>query len=370
MSKLNQLAALGQAIWLDDIRRSFTSSGQLDALVSLGLRGVTSNPSIFEKAIAASTDYDEALRDLWAEGKTPKEVYESLVFADIRQAADVLCPVYDRTHGGDGYVSLEVDPKLAHDTEGTLAEARRFFAALGRPNVMIKVPATAAGIPAVETLIGEGMNVNVTLIFSLAHYERVAQAYLNGLGRLAQSGGDLSRVASVASFFVSRVDGAIDPILEEMGERDLMGKAAIANAKVAYARFQEILAGERWQNLAACGARPQRVLWASTSTKDPRYPDTLYVDELVGADTVNTVPPATLEALLDHGRARLALGDGLTEAYNHLQRLSDLGIDLTAVTQRLQEDGVAAFAKAFEALMASVAQKRANITAGHSIKTQ
>jgi len=361
MSRLDQLATLGQAVWLDYIQRSFTTSGQLAMLVNLGLRGVTSNPSIFEKAIAASADYDEALRSLVAQSKPLQEVYESLVFADIMQAADVLRPVYDRTNGLDGYVSLEVDPTLAHDTEGTIAEGRRFFAALGRPNVMIKVPATAAGIPAVETLIGEGVNVNVTLIFSVAHYEGVAQAYLNGLDQLAKSGRDLSSVASVASFFVSRVDGAVDPVLQKMGESDLLGRAAIANAKVAYARFQEILAGERWQHLAARGARPQRVLWASTSTKDPRYPDTLYVDELIGADTVNTVPPATLEAFMDHGQVRPTLGVGLAEAQDDLRRLSALGIDLDAVTQRLQKDGVASFSKAFDALMASITEKSANI---------
>jgi len=291
MGKLNELAGLGQAVWYDYIRRSFITSGDLQTLIDEGLRGITSNPTIFEKAIAGSTDYDKDLHRLVDKGKAVDEIYESLVLDDIGRAADLLRSVYDRTGGADGYVSLEVDPNLAHDTERTIAEARRLFAALGRPNVMIKVPATPAGAPAIETLIGEGVNVNVTLVFSLAHYEAVAGAYIAGLEKLAASGGNVSWVASVASFFVSRVDSAVDQALEEVGETDLQGKIAVANSKVAYARFREIFGGERWERLAGQGARVQRVLWASTGTKNPLYPDTLYVDRLIGPDTVNTLPP-------------------------------------------------------------------------------
>ncbi len=372
MTKLHELSDLGQAIWLDYIRRSFITSGDLQALIDEGLRGVTSNPTIFEKAIAGSTDYDEDLHRLVEEGKTVEEIYEALVLDDIRRAADLLRPVYNQTGGADGYVSLEVSPALAYDTEGTIGEARRLFAALDRPNVMIKVPATPAGIPAIETLIGEGINVNVTLMFSLAHYEAVAKAYIAGLEKLAEAGGDpstgsgrsVTQVASVASFFVSRVDTAVDRALEEIGETELQGKIAVANAKAAYAHFREIFSGERWERLAAQGVRVQRPLWASTSTKNPLYPDTLYVDGLIGPDTVNTVPPATLNAFRDHGTVAATLGAGLEEAHAHLARLADWGVDLDAIAQKLQDDGVAAFAKSFEALMAAIAEKREQLLAG------
>jgi transaldolase/glucose-6-phosphate isomerase len=372
MTKLHQLTDLGQAIWLDYIRRSFITSGDLQTLISEGLRGITSNPTIFEKAIAGSTDYDEDLRRLVEEGKTVEEIYEALTLDDIRRAANLLRPVYDQTGGADGYVSLEVSPALAHDTEGTIAEARRLFAALDRPNVMIKVPATPAGIPAIETLIGEGVNVNVTLMFSLAHYEAVAEAYIAGLEKLAADGGDpstgsgrgVSQVASVASFFVSRVDTAVDRALEAISTPEaaaLQGKIAIANAKVVYARFKEVFSSERWERLATQGARVQRVLWASTSTKNPHYPDTLYVDSLIGPDTVNTVPPATLSAFRDHGTVALTLEAGLAEART---QLAEPGVDLDAITQKLQDDGVAAFAKSFETLMAAIAKKREQLLAG------
>jgi transaldolase/glucose-6-phosphate isomerase len=369
MTKLHQLTDLGQAIWLDYIRRSFITSGDLQALIDEGLRGVTSNPTIFEKAIAGSTDYDDALYRLVEEGKTVEEIYEALVLDDIRRAADLLRPVYDQTDGADGYVSLEVSPTLAHDTKGTVVEARRFFAALDRPNVMIKVPATPAGIPAIEILIGEGINVNVTLMFSLAHYEAVAEAYIAGLEKLAADGGDLSKVASVASFFVSRVDTAVDRALEAIGTPQavaLQGKIAIANAKVAYARFKEVFSGQRWERLAAQGARVQRPLWASTSAKNPLYPDTLYVDGLIGPDTVNTVPPATLNAFRDHGTVALTLEAGLEEAR---AQLAQLGADLDAITQKLQDDGVAAFAKSFESLMATIAEKREQLLVGWQYQT-
>ena len=364
MTKMHELAELGQAVWYDDVRRSFIASGQLQGLVDQGLRGVTSNPAIFEKAIAGSADYDEDLKALVQAGKSVDEVYEALALDDIRRAADVLRPVYERTGGADGYVSLEVSPTLAHDAEGTVTDARRLFAALSRPNVMIKVPATPAGIPAIETLIGEGINVNVTLIFSLSQYEAAAEAYLAGLEKLAADAGrGVGEVASVASFFVSRVDGVVDRALEEIGETALQGTIAIANAKAAYARFREIYRGARWERLSALGARVQRPLWASTSTKSPAYPDTLYVDGLIGPDTVNTVPPATLTAYLDHGKVAPTLETGLDQALAQLSRLAELGVDLDEITQKLQDDGVAAFAAAFEGLMSSIAEKRARLLA-------
>jgi transaldolase/glucose-6-phosphate isomerase len=365
MTKLHELHDRGQAIWLDYIRRSFIVSGELKNLVGQGLRGVTSNPSIFEKAIAGSADYDEDLKPLVREDKSVEEIYEVLAIDDIQRAADILRPIYDQSGGDDGYVSLEVSPSLARDTQGTLAEARRLFAALGRPNVMIKVPATREGIPAVELLIGEGINVNVTLIFSLTQYEAVAEVYLAGLEKLAAAGGDLSKVGSVASFFISRVDTAVDRALE--GTRDvsgLQGKIAIASAKVAYARFREIFSGERWKSLVHRGARVQRPLWASTGTKNPLYPDTLYVDSLIGADTVNTVPPATLQAFLEHGQVAPTLESGLEDARADLDRLAEMGIDLSAMTEKLQEEGVAAFAESFEVLMAGIAEKREKLLTG------
>ncbi|MBC8233128.1 transaldolase, partial [bacterium] len=307
MTNMHKLANLGQAIWLDYIRRSFITSGELQALIDKGLRGITSNPTIFEKAIAGSSDYDEDLQRLAAEGKSIEEIYEDLVVEDIAHAADLLRPVYDATDGADGYVSIEASPNLAHDTDGTIDEIHHLCARLERPNVMFKIPATPAGIPAIEALISEGVNINVTLIFSLAQYEAVAEAYIAGLEKLTEAGKDINRVASVASLFVSRVDTAVDQGLEEIGETgqpqglSLRGKIAIANVKVTYERFQELFSGNRWERLASQGARFQRPLWASTSTKKHEYPDTLYVDSLIGSDTVNTLPPVTLQALLDHG---------------------------------------------------------------------
>jgi len=366
MTKLEQLAELGQAVWLDFIRRSLITSGKLQALVDEGLRGMTSNPTIFEQAIAGSDDYDQDLRRLVAGTRSVMEIYEALAMDDIRRAADVLRPVYNASDGIDGYVSLEVNPQLAHDTEGTVAEARRLFAALGRPNVMIKVPSTPAGIPAIRTLIGDGVNVNITLIFSLDHYRAVTEAYISGLEDLAAGGDTLSQVASVASFFVSRIDTAVDQALDRRAgdaqsptskAQSLKGRIAIASAKAAYALFGEIFAGERWERLVAQGARVQRPLWASTSTKNPAYPDTMYVDTLIGPHTVNTLPPATLDAFRDHGTVALTLETGPDEARAQLARLADLDIDLDATTQKLQDDGVAAFAKSFDSLLSSIGEK-------------
>jgi len=358
MTKLHELAELGQAIWFDYISRSLIASGELQKLVDQGLRGVTSNPSIFEKAIAGSDDYDEDLNRLVRDGKSVAEIYENLAMSDIRSAADVLRPVYEKSGGADGYVSLEVNPALAHDTGATIAEARRLFASLERPNVLIKVPATPAGIPAIEALIGEGVNVNVTLIFSLEQYEAVATAYIAGLEKLALAGGDVGRVASVASFFISRVDTAVDRALEEIGNVEIQGKIAIDNARIAYSRFREIFSSERWKMLATGSARVQRPLWASTSSKNPAYPDTLYVDNLIGPDTINTLPPATLDDFLDHGKVAATVETDVDGARRRMAELTELGIDLDAITNKVLDEGVAAFAKSFEGLIASIAEKR------------
>jgi transaldolase / glucose-6-phosphate isomerase len=379
-TKLHALAEQGQAIWYDYIRRSLITSGELEALVDEGLRGVTSNPSIFEKAIVGSADYDDDLHRLVEAGKSVEEIYEALVLDDIRGAADILRPVYEQTNGADGYVSLEVSPTLAHDTHRTVTEARRLFSLLARPNAMIKVPATPEGIPAVEMLIGEGINVNVTLLFSVANYAAVAEAYIKGLEKLQPSGGDpssgsgqasstvsgqaLHRVSSVASFFVSRVDTMVDQALEKIGNRGLQGKIAVANAKIAYAEFKKIFTSEWFAVLAKHGARKQRPLWASTGTKNPLYSDTLYVDNLIGPDTVNTVPPVTLKAFMDHGNIAPTLEADIEEARANLARLAELGIDLGAITEQLQKDGVSAFVKSFETLMASIAEKRERLLSG------
>ncbi|MFC1714838.1 transaldolase [Candidatus Poribacteria bacterium] len=357
MTKMHELAELGQSIWFDNIRRSLMASGELQGLIDKGLRGITSNPSIFEKAVSGSSDYDAEIQEMTAQGKSTNEIYEALTTADVGNAADLMRSVYDSTDGLDGYVSLEVNPDLAHDIGGTIAEARHLFSALDRPNIFIKVPATPSGIPAITTLIGEGININVTLMFSLAQYEMVTEAYISGIEKLLEAGGDVSRVRSVASVFVSRIDGAVDKALEEIGEEELQGKIAIANSKAIYARFHEIFGGERWERLAGAGACAQRPLWASTSTKNPDYPDTLYVDSLIGPDTVNTLPPATLDAFLDHGQATLTLEADLAEARAQLAKLSDLGVELDAITRKLLDDGVDAFATAFKALINRIAEK-------------
>lgn len=362
MTKIHELMNHGQSIWYDNIRRALIDSGELQALLDAGVKGVTSNPSIFEKAIVNSADYDEAIQLLAGDGKSSGEIYEALAIEDIQRTADLLRPIYDGTKAVDGYVSLEVSPTLAHDTEKTIAEARRLHAALNRPNVMIKVPATPAGIPAIEALIGEGININVTLIFGLNTYEAVAEAYLAGLEKLSAGGGELSRVASVASFFVSRIDSAVDSALAALNNGELQGKIAIANAKMAFAHSHDIFSGDRWRRLTDRGARVQRLLWASTGTKNPNYPDTLYLDELIGRDTVNTVPPATLEAFIDHGTVAASLGRGLDKAWAQLQQLAALDIDLDAITRRLQDEGVASFAASFASLMTGVATKRDRLT--------
>lgn len=363
----NRLIALqdyGQSVWIDFISRDALSSGELARLVAEdGVLGLTSNPSIFEKAISHGQTYDTDIAALVAQGKPVMETYEALALADIAAAADLLRPVYDRTGGLDGYVSLEVSPYLAYDTAKTIAEAKRLFATLDRPNVLIKVPGTPEGIPAIVELIGSGINVNVTLLFALSAYEATAKAYLDGLETLARSGGDLSKVASVASFFVSRVDTAVDKQLAGRPEVEgLLGRAAIANAKLAYARFGEIFAGPRWETLAAQGARVQRPLWASTSTKNPAYSDTVYVDNLIGPHTVNTMPPQTLAAFLDHGRLGETITQGVEEARASMGQLAEVGVDMDQVTQDLLDAGVKAFADAFAKLLAGLEAKAAALS--------
>ena len=362
---VQQAQLLGQSIWYDNMRRGLLPSGELQGLIDLGVTGLTSNPTIFEKAVAGSQDYDDALLALSLSGASTQEAYEALVLADIRAAANLLAPVYRRTEARDGYASLEVSPGLAHDTEGTVIEARRLFKALGRPNAMIKVPATPEGIQAVRRLIGEGINTNVTLIFSLDAYAQVREAYIAGLEDLQRTGGDVRKVASVASFFVSRVDTAVDAVLEKSiaaghaEHRSLLGQAAIANARLAYQAFQETHATQRAQTLLVSGARPQRPLWASTGTKNPAYSNVLYIDSLVAADTVNTMPPPTLTAFLDHGRAEPMLQGRGPEAAQMLARIESAGVSMRKVTDRLLADGVKAFADSFDSLLANIERKKA-----------
>jgi transaldolase len=367
MAHLKELRAQGQSVWLDYISRGLLRNGDLKRMVEEdGICGVTSNPTIFEKAIAGSADYDEALRELLAQGPhmDVNKLYEPLAIADIQHAADALRPVYEETGGDDGYVSLEVSPHLAHDTAATIAEARRLRNAVARDNLMIKVPATQAGLPAVEQLIAEGINVNITLMFSMAHYEAVARAYIKGLERAAKP----AKVASVASFFVSRVDTLVDRALDNIGTpeaKGLRGKIAVANSKMVYKRFEEIFHGEGFVALRHRGARVQRPLWASTSTKNPAYPDVLYVENLIGRETVNTMPMETVRAFHDHGGVPgPTIKESLDEAAAALEQLKTLGIDLGAVAEKLQEDGVKAFADSFDQLMAALERKRSSLVGG------
>ena len=350
--------ALGQSTWVDYISRDMLANGELERLVEDGVTGLTSNPTIFEKAISGSPDYDEALAGLSREGKSPTQIFEALAVEDIQAAAQALRAVYDAANGRDGFVSLEVAPTLAYETEGTVRDARRLWAAVGEPNVMIKVPGTPEGLPAITQLIGEGINVNVTLIFSLDAYQRVMDAYIAGLQALAQRGGELGRVGSVASFFVSRVDTAVDNALEKYGaDASLQGKAAVANARTAYALFKERFAREDFAALRAGGAQVQRPLWASTSTKNPAYPDTLYVDNLIGPDSVNTMPPDTLQATLDHGVSAFTLDGTEQEANAALAALAEAGVDMDAITDKLLSDGVDSFAGSYRQLLASIETK-------------
>jgi transaldolase len=358
---LKQLGALGQSIWLDYIRRDLIACGGLQLLIEQdGLRGMTSNPSIFEKAIADSHDYDDDIRSMALQGKDAEAIYETLSQRDVQNAADEFRPLYDRTDGKDGYVSLEVNPHLAHDTNGTMEEARRLWAALNRPNVFIKVPATASGLPAIRQLVSEGISVNVTLLFGLPRYRQVVEAHIAGIEARAAQGKPVKHVASVASFFVSRIDALVDPLLEKLiaqggSEAGLAqeahGQVAIASAKVAYQIFKEIFGGDRFGKLAAHGARVQRLLWASTSTKNPNYSDVKYIEALIGPDTVNTAPMETIDAYRFHGDPKARLEEDVDEARRVLARLPELGIDIDNVTRQLENEGVEKFDEPFDKLM-------------------
>ncbi len=364
---LKDLLKFGQSVWLDYIRRDLITSGELKRLIDEdGLRGMTSNPAIFEKAIVGSSDYADLLaslkgrKDLDAKGK-----FEVLAIRDIQDATDLMRPVYDQSKRYDGYVSLEVSPYLARDTQGTVEEARRLWKTVNRPNLMIKVPGTKEGIPAFEQLISEGININVTLLFSQDVYQLIAEAYIRGLEKFAASGGDVPRMASVASFFISRIDNAIDADIANRLKtatdpqqvqklKSVAGKIAIANGKLAYQRYLKIFSGPRWDALKAKGAQTQRVLWASTSTKNPAYPDILYVQELIGQNTVNTIPPATLDAYRDHGQPRETLTEDVDGATQAMKTLAEIGISIDQVTSKLTDDGVRLFEEAFDKLLAAV----------------
>jgi len=369
MNRVKALGAAGQSVWLDYMQRSLLTKGELARLIENdGIRGLTSNPTIFQKAVESSSDYDELFAELGARGAGVPETYDALTLRDIRDAARIFRPVWEATSRRDGYCSLEVSPKLAHDTKGSIEEARRLWKALGAPNVMIKIPGTKEGVPAIEQCIGEGLNINVTLLFSQEAYGSVAEAYLRGLERRAREGQDVSGVASVASFFVSRIDSEVEKRIAQartgaVDERrsrlfdEVTGKVAIANAKLAYRKYQSLFAGPRWEALAEKGARSQRVLWASTGTKSAKYSDVLYVEELIGPDTVNTVPPATLDAFRDHGKVRGSLTEDVPGAEATMRKLEESGISMVSVTDALVVDGVKKFADSFDELLKAIGDK-------------
>ena len=370
---LLQLHEYGQSVWLDNIDRTLLNSGELQRLVSSGeVQGVTSNPTIFQRAIADCAEYDPAIRALTEAGKDTLAIWEALSTEDIRAAAAILAPVFEATQGGDGYVSIEVEPALAHDLQGTAAAAQHLFNTIARPNIMIKVPATQEGVTALTELIAAGVNVNATLIFSPDNYVQIAHAYIEGIERLAARGGSPTAPASVASFFVSRVDTAVDRLLEarlnetsDPGEqariRRLLGQAAIANAKVAYQRFKRIFGQERFLSLQRQGARVQRPLWASTSTKNPAYSDVLYVEELIGPDTVNTMPPGTLAAFRDHGKVRASLEENVEHAHRVFDQLAGLGIDMEQIYADLQMAGIRAFAESFDGVLTGIRERQVEL---------
>ena len=362
-SRLHQLSELGQSVWIDSVSREWLGTGELARMMDEdAVVGVTSNPTIFEKAMAEGDWYDDQLREVLAETDDPKEIFFALASDDIRDACDLLRSAWDVSQGLDGYVSFEVEPGLARDTEGTIEQAQRFHDEIARPNVYVKIPATKAGLPAIEEMIARGRNINVTLIFSLERYAEVADAYIRGLERLVEAGGDPTRVASVASFFVSRVDTEADKRLDAIGGHDhLKGRLAVANAKLAYQRYKEIFSGARWDALAAKGGSPQRCLWASTSTKNPEYRDVMYVEELIGPETVNTMPKETIGAFQDHGEVRPTLEQGLDEARMLLDELAQAGIDYDDVTRVLEEEGVQKFSDSFDDLLEGIRAKRGQL---------
>ena len=358
-SRLHKLTELGQSVWIDYLSRDLLKSGELARMMKEdAVVGVTSNPTIFQKAISAGDAYDEQLREVLEEERDAKEIFIRLAVRDVSEALGLLRSVWDEGSGRDGYVSIEVDPNLAYDTEATVAEAARLHALIDEPNLFVKIPATKPGLPAIEDMIARGKSINVTLIFSLERYEEVAHAYIRGLERLVAAGGDPSTVASVASFFVSRVDTETDRRLDEIGGHDgLRGKLAIANAKLAYQRYKELFSGERWEFLESKGATPQRPLWASTSTKNPEYRDVMYVEELIGPMTVNTMPEETIQAFQDHGKVGLTLEKGIDEARRLFEQIAEAGIDYDDVTETLEREGVEKFADSFAELLAGIRAK-------------
>jgi transaldolase len=355
---LYELPKHGQSIWYDNLNRELIRSGALQRMIDEdAVTGGTSNPSIFEKAVGSSDAYDDDIRALAAAGKSKDEVFDALTIKDIQLCCDLFAPPYERTDGADGFCSLEVSPEIAYDTAATTRDAQRLFAALARPNAMIKIPGTQGGLPAVEECVAAGLNINITLLFGVENYEQVAWAYIRGLEQRVQAGQPVDRIASVASFFVSRVDTLVDQKLKELARMDLSGKAGVANAKIAYAKFKEIFSDDRWQALAAKGARVQRPLWASTSTKNPAYRDVIYVEELIGEHTVNTLPQVTLDAFRDHGVARDTLDEGVDDAFVHIRALEEAGVDFKLVTDELQTQGVKLFSDSFEKANSTVAAK-------------
>ena len=361
-SKLHELSAKGQSVWIDSISREWLQNGFLEKLIREdAVVGVTSNPTIFQKALSGGAWYDEQLKEVLADEQEPKEIFYRLAVQDIQDACDVLRPIWDSGGGKDGYVSMEVDPTLAYERDATIDEAMRLHEWIDRPNLFVKIPATEPGLGAIEECIARGRSINVTLIFGLDRYAAVAEAYVKGLERLVESGGDPSPVASVASFFVSRVDTEADRRLDEAGAPELKGRLAVANAKLAYERYGEIFSGPRWEALAAKGATPQRCLWASTSTKNPDYPDTLYVDELIGPDTVNTMPVETIEAFQDHGTVADSLTAGLDEARALFDELARVGVDYDDVTDTLEREGVEKFSDSFDELLDGIRAKRSEL---------
>jgi transaldolase len=373
---LVELTKLGQSVWYDNIERKLITSGELRRLIEEdSLRGVTSNPAIFEKAISGSDLYEDQLRELAQQGKSANDIYEAIAVRDVQMAADALATVYEQTGGTDGFVSLECSPLLANDTQGTIEEARRLWKWLDRKNVMIKIPGTPEGIPAIEQCIYEGININITLLFSLTNHEQTMEAYIRGLERRAEEGKPVNNIASVASFFVSRVDTAADKLIEDRIKQatseeeksklqSLLGRVAIANAKLAYQRFKQIFHGERFATLKGHNAQVQRPLWASTSTKNPAYRDVYYVEALIGAETVDTMPPATLEAFRDHGVARLTIEENLDEARAIIAGLQEVGISLDEITQQVLDEGVQKFVEPFEKLLSATESRREEIMKG------
>jgi transaldolase len=367
MNRIKALSDAGQSIWLDYMQRSLITKGQLQKLIDNdGIRGLTSNPTIFQKAVEGSQDYDDLFARMASQGASVAQTYDALTLRDIQDAARIFRPVWEATRHGDGYCSLEVSPKLANDTQGSIVEARRLWKALGAPNVMIKIPGTSEGLPAIEQCIAEGININITLLFSQEAYVKVVEAYLRGLERRAKEGQDVAGLASVASFFVSRIDAEVEKRIGQAKNGDpqraklfpeVMGKVAVANAKLAYRLYQKLFSGPRWEALAKKGAHTQRVLWASTGTKNPKYSDVLYIEELIGPDTVNTIPPATLDDFRDHGKVRQSLTEDLPGAEATMRKLEEAGISMKSVTDTLVVDGVKKFAESFDDLFKAIAER-------------